>query len=203
MKKALKFGSILYLKDLIAILITAVLAIPMYKFTESHPYIFSGGTGLVYFALVYSHSWNYGRRDARKIPGYFPDMKVPLKAAAVSSVIPLIILIFRMINPDVLSLNMPVTKGEMDLFVKGCTVVGTPDLIFRLWYFYIAAFIPSGNLLAYTLTLFVQPLIMVLGYWVGLKRFSIIEFAFAKLVFSKDPNEKGKGGKKSENALRR
>lgn len=203
MKKALKFGSTLYLKDLIAILIAAALAVPMYKFTENHPYIFSCGTGLVYFALVYSHSWNYGRRDARKIPGYFPDMKLPVKAAVVSSVIPLIVLIFRMINPDVLRLNMPITKGEMDLFVKGCTVVGTPDLIFRLWYFYIAAFIPSGNLAAYTLTLFVQPLIIILGYWVGLKRFSIIEFTFAKLVFSKDPNEKGKGGKKSENALRR
>ena len=98
---------------------------------------------------------------------------------------------------------MPFMRGEYDFFVSGCKITSTPDLIYRLWYYYFAAFIPSGSIAAYTAVIFVQPIIIIAGYAVGLKRFSMLEFFSARVVFSQNPNDKNKNKKKREDSFRR
>lgn len=199
--KAFKFGMSVYLKDIIAIFISAFLVVPLFSVAEKAPFIFSLLTGLIYFGIIYSHAWNYGRRDARNIPGFHPDMTLPVKASAIAAVLPLVLLVFRIINPDIWRINMPFMTGEYDFFVTGCRITSTPDLIYRIWYFYFAAFIPSGSIAAYIAVIFVQPLFIIVGYAVGLKRFSMLEFFSARIVFSQNPN--GKGKKKREDSFRR
>ncbi len=201
--KAFKFGMSIYLKNIIAIFISAFLVVPLFTVAEKLPFLYSSVTALIYFGIIYSHAWNYGRRDARNIPGFSPDMKLPVKAAAIAAVIPAALLIFRIINPDIWRIDMPFMMGEYDFFVSGCKITSTPDLIYRLWYYYFAAFIPSGSIAAYTAVIFVQPIIIIVGYAVGLRRFSMLEFFSARVVFSQNPNDKNKNKKKREDSFRR
>ena len=155
--KAFKFGMSIYLKNIIAIFISAFLVVPLFTVAEKLPLLYSSVTALIYFGIIYSHAWNYGRRDARNIPGFSPDMKLPVKAAAIAAVIPAALLIFRIINPDIWKIDMPFMMGEYDFFVSGCKITSTPDLIYRLWYYYFAAFIPSGTSFASTPTAILSP----------------------------------------------
>ena len=203
--KTFKAGIRLYINQIICTFLSVFLILPLFSAAQNVPIVFSLITTLIYIAVMYSSAWRVGLKDSRKIPGYFPDPKMPLRLSIITVIIPIILLIIRFAAPNILAVNLPFMRGETDFFVKGCIINGTPDFIYRLWYFPFAAFVPSGSIAAYIAELFVLPVIIYAGYNVGLKKFSLLEFLYAKLVFASDPNKTtGKGKKRRrEDNLRR
>lgn len=193
----------IYRNQLIMIFLSVFLILPLFTLADKLPWLFSLITSLVYALTMYSSAWHVGERDSRKIPGYFPDKTMPVKMAAFTAVVPIVLLILRLAAPDLWAVNLPFMKGDIDFFVMGCRIEGTPDFIFRIWYFMFAAFVPSGNIAAYIAQMFVLPILIFAGYYVGLKKFSLAEFLYARVVFSKNPEEAKGKKRRRENNLRR
>ena len=142
--------------------------------------------------FMYSYAWNTGYRDARRIPGYEPSLKTPLKISVFTMIVPIILLVIRIVLPDIWVSNIPVISGEADFFVLGCRALGTPDFLYRFWFFHLAAFVPNGNLLLYIIELFFLPILFFIGYFVGVRRFSISAFLREKIVFSNGSSKNSK-----------
>lgn len=199
--KILKASLKLYVNHFISLLIFPVMIVLMANSAENNPKLFSAITAIIYIAIAYGVAWNTGAKDARRIEGYHPSWSVPAAISAVTAVVPLVLLVLCVSAPDLWYADVPFLRGEVDSFIGGLRFSGTPDFIFRMWYVHFAAFIPNGNVFAYALSVLVLPIIIFAGYGVGLTRFRIFEFLYAKLVFSTDPQNDGK--KRRENDLRR
>lgn len=181
-----------FLYHLLNICIAVFLIMPMWKLFEKSQTAYSIITGWIYFGTMYSIGWNFGDRDARRIPGYYPDKKFPFAAAALGLIVPVIFLIMRFALPDIWHSNLPFITGENEFLFSGNRLHGTTDFIFRMWYFPLEAFISSGSAAACVSIIFVQPAALIAGYFVGLKRFRIVEFLLTKMVFSKKRNNGGR-----------
>lgn len=181
-----------FLYHLLNIFITIFLMAPLWSLFDKVQNLYSLITGWIYFVTMYSIGWNFGNRDARKIPGFYPDKKFPFIAAALGLIIPIILLIMRFALPDIWHVSLPFINGETDFLFKGNTLHGMTDFIFRMWYFPLEAFITSGSALSCILIIFVQPAALIAGYFVGLKRFRITEALFGKMLYEKNQNRKNK-----------
>lgn len=203
--KAFKAGMRIYLNQLLVILITIILIVPLLSMAQNLPYLFSAITTVIYGMMMYSVAWNVGVRDARNIPGFRPDIKVPLKISLITAIVPVILLVLKLALPDIWAVDLPFMKGEVDFFIRDLKIEGTTDFIFRMWYLPLAAFVPTDSLFATVAQMFVLPAIIYVGYLVGLQRFSLFEYLYARVVFSDNGKngKTGKNGKKKENALRR
>ena len=199
--KILKASLKLYVNHFISLLIFLVMFVPMFETAEKNPKLFSGITAIIYIAIAYGVAWNTGAKDARRIDGYHPSWNVPVAISAVTVVVPLALLVLLIVAPDLWYADLPFLRGDVDFFIGGFRFSGTPDFIFRMWYVHFAAFIPNGNILAYVFALLVLPVIIFAGYGVGLTKFKIFEFLYAKLVFATDTKKGGKN--KREDNLRR
>lgn len=175
----------LYLYHILFIFISLFLIVPLWTLVEKAPVVYSGLTGIIYVIAMYSVGWNCGKLDSRKIPGFYPNPKFPLIAAGIALIIPVILLIFRLAFPDALPLNLPFVNGEYDFFLSGNQLAGTPDLIFKTWYFPLEAFLGNGNIAAYILIMLVQPVFFIAGYFVGLTKFRVMDVLMDKMVYSK------------------
>ncbi len=195
MKKALKAASKIYIRHLILVFITIFMVIALFSVAQKHPYLFSAITTFIYAAAMYGTCWHIGHDDSRKIPGFFPDKTIPVKVAALTAVVPIILLIIRVAAPDIWYIDIPIVKGESDFFIAGCIIKGTPDMIYRIWYLPFASFVPCGNFALYIAEMFVLPVLIFTGYYVGLTRFSILEFISTKLVYE-NKNKQNKKAKK-------
>ena len=91
-------------------------------------------------------------------------------------------------------------RGDTEFFIKGCFINGTPDFVYRIWQIAFSGFIPSGNAFAYFAALLIEPIFVYIGYCVGLRRFSVMEYISAKIVFSSSSDNKKK---KREDEFRR
>lgn len=200
--KAFKFAGSICLRHLIGIGIAIIMIMPFYAMAENQQYLFSGITAAVAIALVYSCGWRYGFRDARKIKGFEPDKTLPVKASLIYTALPLIFIAVWLAAPDFLRADIPFMRGDTEFFIKDCYINGTPDFIYRMWQLAFAGFIPSGNAAAYFAMLIIDPVCVFIGYCVGLKRFSVMEYISAKLVFSSSDGGK-RGGRKREDNFRR
>ena len=174
------------------VFMAATFYLMFYGISQSNPYLFSTITGLIYFGVMYSAAWRAGVADSRKIPGYYPDMKLPLWVGLTTLIIPVILYIIRFALPDIWKLDFPFLNGSYDFFVAGCKVYGTPDMIFRAWYFPLVKFIPDSNPVAYFIVMFILPAIIFAGYRVGLTRFSLLDHLYKKIVFKKDDKKSDK-----------
>lgn len=181
-----------FLYHLLNIFIAIFLMAPLWSLFDKAQIVYSTITGWIYFVTIYSIGWNFGNRDARKIPGFYPDKKFPFIAAALGLIIPVILLIIRFALPDIWHINLPFITGETEFLFKGNRIHGMTDFIFRLWYFPLEAFITSGSTLACILIIFVQPAAIIAGYFVGLKRFRLTEALFGKMIYAKKQNSKSK-----------
>ncbi len=175
----------LYLYHLLFVFVSLFLIVPLWKMVEGAPVWFSVVTTLFYVIAMYSIGWNCGRLDSRKIPGYYPDRVFPFKAAAIGAVLPVLLLVFRFVFPDIWHLNVPFINGEYDFFLTGSRLQGTTDLIYKIWYFPMEAFLGNSNPFTYALAILVQPVVFVAGYFVGLTRFRMLDNLIGKLMFSK------------------
>lgn len=198
--KILKFAGNICLRHLIGIAVSVILIIPLYAMAENQQYLFSGITAAIAIALVYSCGWRYGFRDARKIKGFSPDKGLPIKSSLIYTILPLIFIVVWLIAPDFLRADIPVMRGDTEFFIKGCFINGTPDFVYRIWQIAFSGFIPSGNAFAYFAALLIEPIFVYIGYCVGLRRFSIMEYISAKIVFSSSSDNKKK---KREDEFRR
>lgn len=179
-----------YVYQLISIVITFIGFFPFLSTAENKPILFSTITAIIYFLFMYSAGWNIGSKDGRKIPGFYPDKKNPLLISLFSSLIPLCLLLIRLIKPDLWSSELPFLCGKVPFIIGNFYASNTPDFLFRLWYLPLAAFVPNGNIFAYILLFFVPPVFIFIGYLVGIRRFSISEFLYIKLVFADNPSKK-------------
>lgn len=200
--KILKFAGNICLRHLIGIAVSIIMLMPLYAMAENQQFLFSGITAVIAIALVYSCGWHYGFRDARKIKGFTPDKSLPIKSSLIYSILPFAFIIVWLVAPDFMRANIPIMNGDTEFFIKGCFINGTPDFIYRIWQIAFCGFIPSGNAFAYFVVLLIEPVSVYIGYCVGLKRFSIMEYISAKIVFSSSDKDK-KTGKKREDGFRR
>lgn len=188
--KIFKSTMSLYLNHLLALLVAFVMIIALYEFADKNPFGFSAITTLIYIMFMYTAAWRIGDKDGRKIPGYYPNNKMPLCLSVYTAIIPIILFAIYVILPDILYVDIPLLRGDVAFFVGNCFVSGTPDLMLRLWFLPFAAFVKSGSIFAYILQFFILPVIIFAGYYVGTKRFSIISYVLPKLMFKKDNQKK-------------
>ena len=181
--KAFQFALRLYLRHLIGILLGFLLAFPFVGLLDM-PYLFGAITAIISLALIYSGGWNAGFRDARKIPGFYPDKILPVKAAVIFFIFPFVLYLLRVFFPTILPMDFPVTNGTYQFFLTGNYVSGTPDFIYKIWFFPYNAFMGNGNLLVYAFLLFVEPMVSIIGYHIGLTRFTILGFLHQKIVYT-------------------
>lgn len=184
--KAFKAGIRIYGFHLSVVLFSIFLVIPFFTVVQKWPYIFSGFTFLLYLLILYPLGWNYGFKDSRKIPGFYPDKKFAVQAAGVGMIIPFVLFLVRIIFPDIWHIPLPLANGETDFFISGVKVYGTTDMIFKIWFFPMCAFLTNSNLFVYFLWVLFQPAMFVLSYFMGLKRISIKGIFISKFVYKKD-----------------
>ncbi len=182
--KVFKASVSLYLNHISAALASVFLAVAFYDIAQNRPFIFSLVTTLIYVGALYSAAWRIGRRDGRNIPGFETDIMMPVRLSVFTSIIPLVLLVLRLVLPDILPLEVGFVNGKQDFIVGGCRVIGTPDMIYRIWFFHFASFVSCGNIFAYIAELFVLPIIIFIGYYVGVSKFSISDWLYSKVVFS-------------------
>lgn len=181
--KLLKSSISIYISHIVAMLTALFLGFAFYDTAQERPFLFSSITTLIYIITMYTATWRIGRRDGRKIPGFMPDKMMPIRLSLIVTVVPLVLLIVSLVFPEIMPVDFPFARGEVDFFVDGCTVLGTPDMIYRLWFFHLAAFVPCGNIFAYIAELFLLPIIIFIGYFVGVSKFSLAEWLYSKIVF--------------------
>lgn len=181
--KIFKLTLMTYLNHIFGILISVFMGFPLYNLAQKFPILFSLITTAIYTLFIYSYAWNIGYRDARRIPGYEPSLKTPLMISVFTMLVPIALLVIRLISPDIWASKIPVIAGEADFFALGCRTSGTPDFLYRFWFFHLAAFVPNGNLFLYVAELFFLPILFFIGYCVGVTRFSISAFLRKNIVF--------------------
>ncbi len=183
--KIFKLSMRFFVCQIVMVIVAVTLVVPLYKPALENPYLYSLITSIIYFMTMYSASWRAGRADSRKIPGFYPDKMLPLWISLTTLIIPVILYVIWFAFPDIWKIGFPFLNGSYDFFVSGCKVYGTPDMLYRTWFFPFVAFIPNSSRLGYFLVMFVLPIIIIVGYNVGLTRFSLTEYLYAKLVFKK------------------
>lgn len=186
--KVLKAVWQIYSRHLISVLLALVLAGSFLSATQNSPKLFSLITTLIYVSFVYSTAWNIGMKDSRRIPGFYPDKSMPVKLSLYTAIVPVLLFILRVAAPDIWAINIPFFTGEVDFFIKDFRIFGTPDFLYRMWFVCFAAFVPSGNLVAYALQLLILPILIFAGYFIGVCRFSLTGYLHKKLVFKNTPS---------------
>lgn len=184
--KAFKAGIRIYGHHLSVVLFSIFLVIPFFSIASKLPFLFSFVTVLLYILVLYPLGWNYGKMDSRNIEGFYPDYKFPFKASVISIIIPVILLLIRIAFPDIWHIDIPFVNGETDFFLTGVKLSGTTDMIFKIWYFPLCAFLSNGNIFIYFIWIFFQPALFIVGYFLGLKRFSLMSVFLSKVVYNKD-----------------
>ncbi len=159
---------------------------PLYGFVDKMPILFCGATSFVYGCAMYAIGWNLGRLDSRKIPGYYPSKAFPFKISVLGAVVPLFLLVLRFAFPDIWQINWGLFHGKYDFFFTGNKIQGTPDFIYKLWYFPFGIFLGNGRILTYVLAIFIQPALVVAGYFVGLTRFRLLDVLLPKIIYKKN-----------------
>ncbi len=158
--------------------------------------IFSVIATLIYVGLIYSAGWNAGRRDSRKLPDCVPDVKKAVRAGLIFACIPLVLLIFRVICPFVFPMQWRPYGEGYTMIQTLHTVTQVADMAYRIFFFPCIGFMQKGDLLSYALPILIVPVLVPIGYVVGLKRFSVMEQYMPK-VFYKDKRGE-QNGKKSK-----
>ena len=182
--KYIKTGLKLYLYQMTVMLVSLIITVLMFSMAQDKPWAVSLITSIIFCLTVYVTVWNVGKKDSRKIPGFYPDKSAPVIISATASVIPVVLLLIRLIAPSIWKINLPFLTGEYDFLLLNCKIIGTPDWIYRLWYFPFAAFVPTGNIPAYIAELFPLPVLTFLGYYFGLKRMNLAEYIYANIFFN-------------------
>ncbi len=187
--KLFKLVKSLYLSHIGGSLAAIFLLVPLWSVISRSGLLYTILTALIHIALIYSSAWRAGDKDGRKIPGYYPDVKLAIKAALWGTVLPLLLLAVRYLAPDLWFVDFPMISGEREFLSTGIYFEGTPDLIYKLWYFPYLVFLGNGNILRYLLPILLQSGVVIAGYYVGTKRFRAFDYVMQKMMFAPKKKE--------------
>ena len=170
------------------------MAIPLYRLLESGQTVwYSVITAAIYLIMMYSVAWRIGYADSRKIPGYFPDRRLPRLISGFVSIIPAALLIFRLVwskpVPDSWFLSN-VINGDHSFLLSNNYISGLADFIYKLWYIPFAAFLTGNSILVFLLLLLVLPAVICIGYETGIRRFQILDKVYGLLLFQNKDKKK-------------
>lgn len=188
--KLLKAAGRLYTYHLIMVAVSLFLVITFWGLAERSELVFSSITILIYGITVYSVGWKCGERDGRRIPGFYPSKSFPFLLAGLGAIIPVLLYVTAFAFPDLWHADIPLFNGEYEFLFAGNYLKGTPDLIYKLWYFPFISLMGNGNPFLYAFPVFAQALLIVIGYFVGTKRSRLLEKVKQKMVFVQKKEEK-------------
>lgn len=183
--KLTKFAFKIYISHITVMLVSILLIGVFPSMAMNNPFLFSGITGLIYIISMYSGGWNVGKRDSRKIEGFMPDKKLPVKAAVIGLIVPVILLIMCYALPDIWKINIPLFTDGVDMVMENNKVSGTTDFIYKIWFFPLEAFMGNKNIFGYLFVMLIQPVCTIAGYNVGLTRYEIFANIIGKVIFKK------------------
>lgn len=177
---------------IIAVLIALIFSIPFSYISTVIPKIYNTILLLIYIAIIYSAGWNMGKKDSRKIEGYYPNIKRAVLIGLASATITAALLAFRVAAPHIFGQTYavnPTNGSALELVDAGGAVAA--DVIYRIWLYPCLGFMPLGDFWSYLAMGLIIPFFVPIGYIVGLKRFSVIEKFYPKLIYkSKNKDEK-------------
>ncbi len=182
--KVLKAVMKLYLYHIIILVVLFVALGPLWFLIDRFPVFYSAIMTTAYGCTVYSVGWNYGKKDGRKIPGSYPEPIFPIKVSLYASILPFGLLLLRFLFPDLIPSDIPLLQGQYDFLLTGNRLNGVMDLIFKSWYFPFGVFLGNDRFVTYFLAVLALPILFIPGYFVGLKRFKLLDVIAEKLVFS-------------------
>lgn len=159
---------------------------------DQYPALYSAITAFAYGCCIYAVGWNCGKKDGRKIPGFYPNPRLPLISSAWGVVIPVVLLILAVFFPDLWHTEIPFVNGEFEFFLTGNFVKGTTDMLFKIWYFAFESFLGNRRIPTYLLAILVQPTLMISGYFVGLTRFKLLDWMGHKILYQNDKSSDAK-----------
>ncbi len=181
-----------WINHIIAVLISLICLIPFSYISTLIPTIYSSIMLFIYLAMIYSAGWNMGKKDSRRIPGYYPNVKRAVIIALVSASITAALLAFRVAAPyifDRIYVANPMNGSRLELADSGGMVAS--NVLYRLWLYPCVGFMPDGNFTAYVLMGLIIPVFVPLGYVVGLRRFSVVEKFYPKLIYKSNGKKDG------------
>ncbi len=173
LNKVLKTSFKLYLYHIFCVILAVLLLFPLFNFSQEKPYLFSIITTLIYIPTLYSIIWQVGRADSRKIPGFYPDKRVPLAVTGVTLIIPaLLILLSLALKIKVAdgAYFADVINGSSPFIFADNYINGVFDFLIKIWYIPFEAFLKNDSVLSFLLVLIIKPLIIFIGYELGVKR---------------------------------
>ncbi len=176
----------LYGTHLGVVAVSIIMVGPLFGILKRWPMLYSFLTAWMYGAATYSLGWRCGYKDSRRIPGFYPDWKFPFQAAGYGMILSVVILILPFAFPNILRTDLGFLNSEVDFFFRDNYIHGTCDLIFKLWFFHLEAFLGNYDFWKYLLAVFYQPVLVIVGYFIGLKRYQVVDTILGKLVYRKE-----------------
>lgn len=145
---------------------------------------------LMYFGIVYSAAWDSGARDSRRVGESFPDFKSAIKGIILAAVVPVVLLCLRAAayHIDPYTWRAAGEGGELIKTTSGFVLI--TDIIYRLYFIFAVGLLRGGKLGMYIIPIFIPGIFYIIGYAVGLTKFSIMERYLPFLIYK--PKNKDK-----------
>lgn len=175
---------------IIVSLVSIILSFPFWFLTK-YPYLYSGIFTAVYIIVIYNAGWDMGMRDSRKIGEFNPSIKRAVLVGLLSSVISVILFIFRVICPFVFPRIWSASGVGFELMLTDHPVTVIVDVLYKLWFFPCSGFMGKGDFIGYLLPILIIPVVTVISYLFGLKKISWFVKYYNKLVY-KDKKKNNK-----------
>lgn len=173
------------LKNHIIIVLTALIfSIPFSYISNFVPTVYGIIWLWIYVAMIYSAGWNIGKKDSRNIPGYYPNVKRAVLIGLVSASVTAVLFLFRVIAPYVFEpvyMANPANGSQMELVDSGGIVFA--NIAYRIWLYPCLEFMPDGDFWSYIIMGLIIPVFVPIGYIVGLRRFSIVDKFYPKILY--------------------
>lgn len=174
-----------------AVFLTLILSLPIMSVIKNDT-VLAVLAVLLYAMMMYSAAWNKGFRDSRKVGESFPNFKAVIIGILLACIVPVVLLALRVtayhVNPYTWR---PMGEGsEMIKTTSGFVLI--TDIIYRIYFIFAVGLLKGGRLGSYILPMFIPGIFYIIGYAVGLTRFSIMEKYLPFLIYKPKNKDKKK-----------
>lgn len=177
----------LYIFHFIVMIGSLFLFIPLNFLWDNTPW-FSVITAILYTVVIYSTSWNYGLKDSKNIDKYTPNIKKSILTSVLFAVLPICLLVFYIIMPDIFSIDFIKNLGNSDIYnmvqgtimdrfvdvnnflFEGNIISSGMDLVYKVYYFALESFLGNDNILIYLFPVVYSSILVIVGYFLGTKK---------------------------------
>ncbi len=178
---------------IVIVLVALIFSVPFSYISDNLPTLYNAIVLAVYIIMIYSAGWNIGKLDSRKIPGYSPNVKRAVVIGLVSTSVTAVLFLFRVIAPYIFEpvyVANSANGSQMELVDSGGRILA--NLLYRIWLYPCVGFMPDGNFWAYLVMGLIIPVFVPVGYIVGLRRFSVLDKFYPRLVYKRKEKEEDK-----------